>query len=212
MAVVTFTYPVTKNSIGACTIDAFVSEQYEWGVDVTDIPVEDGDNVNDNAVEQPVGISVEAFIGCTEFAVLEGGNPDPNNIPQDDPKARIKQKHEELLRLVHEKQPLDVVMGLDTFHNMVITSYVIPRDVETGADLSFSMTFKQVSIIKSEKTQINGKKATTTNQGTAPSKKVFAADKKNTATGTGTDAGTTGSTEEHKSKVLTALKGRLFPK
>jgi hypothetical protein len=38
---------------------------------------------------------------------------------------------------------------------MVITSFSISRDVETGADLPFSMSFQKIKTVKSEETQIS---------------------------------------------------------
>jgi hypothetical protein len=38
---------------------------------------------------------------------------------------------------------------------MAITSFIIDRDAETGANLPFSMEFKKIKIVKSDTTQIN---------------------------------------------------------
>jgi hypothetical protein len=78
-----------------------------------------------------------------------------DDLPAEDPKARIKQAYFELLRLVRKKQPVTVVMGLDTFDNMIITSFNIGREAATGADLPFGMSFKKIDIVKSETTAIN---------------------------------------------------------
>jgi hypothetical protein len=61
---------------------------------------------------------------------------------------------------------------------MIITSFDIDRDAQTGADLMFSMTFKQVRIIKSESTTINSstgggdQTAGTANGGVQGTKKI----------------------------------------
>jgi hypothetical protein len=73
----------------------------------------------------------------------------------DDPKSRIRQAYNELLRMKRARQPLDVVTGLDTFTNMMIVSFSISRDVETGADLPFSMSLQKIETVKSEETQIS---------------------------------------------------------
>jgi hypothetical protein len=97
--------------------------------------------------------------------------------------ARIRRAYQELLRLKRAKELIDVVMGLDTFTDMVITSFVIDRAVENGADLPFSMEFKRVKIVKSEPTAINASSTTapktaasdqiseTANEGTAVTEK-----------------------------------------
>jgi len=181
MAIVNFTYQKTPKSIGGFEIDAFLSESYSFKNNVTDIPVEDGSVVNDHVVSEATEISIQAFIGRTKFETLEGDVPESvDDLPAEDPKARIKQAYFELKRLKEDRQPVTVVLGLDTFPNMVITSFDIDRSVETGADLPFGMSFKQVRIIKSETTTINSSSSTgggdqtagTANGGVVGTKKV----------------------------------------
>jgi hypothetical protein len=156
MGIISFAYPKTPKSIGGFEIDVILSENYGFSNSVTDIPVEDGSNVNDHVVSESPDISIQAFISRAKYEVWDGDIPETiDELPADDPKARIKQAYLELRRLMDDKQPLTVVLGLDTFENMVITSFEIDRDVQTGADLPFSMSFKQVRIIKSETTTVN---------------------------------------------------------
>jgi len=166
MGIVNFTYQKTPKSIGGFEIDAFLSESYKFANQVTEFPVEDGSNVNDHVTSEAVEISIQAFIGKAQFEVWEGDLPETmEDLPTDDPKARIKQAYYELLSLKDDKQPLTVVLGLDTFENMVITSFEIDRDVSTGADLPFSMSFKQVRIISSETTTVNASNASAKSSG-----------------------------------------------
>jgi hypothetical protein len=180
MGIVTFTYQKTPKSIGGFEIDAFLSEHISHSNTVTDIPVEDGSNANDHVVGNSDEIQVKAFIGKTQVATWEGNIPEsPDEIPVEDAKARIKQAYYELLRLMKIKQPVDVVLGLATFSNMIITTFDIDREAATGADLPFDMAFKQIRIIKSETTTITANSspagdqtAGTVNMGTAGTKKV----------------------------------------
>jgi hypothetical protein len=156
MAIISFTYQRTPKSIGGFEIDAAITEKYGFGNTVTDIPVEEGDDVNDHVVSEAPTISIQALIGRTKFEEMSGDIPESEaDLPKDDPKARIKQAYLELKRLTDEKKPLTVILGLDTCDNMVITSFEIDRDVQTGADLLFTMTFKKVRVIKSKTTAIS---------------------------------------------------------
>jgi hypothetical protein len=155
MAIVTFSYQKTPKSIGGFEIDAFVSEQITHSNSVTDVPLEDGSTASDHVVENADEIQIQAFIGKAKFESWEGKIPETaNELPQEDPKSRIKQAYFELLRITKEKQPVDVVMGLTTATNMVITSFQIGREAATGANLPFTMAFKKVRIVKSETTTI----------------------------------------------------------
>jgi hypothetical protein len=62
LGVLSFTYRKTPKSIGGFEIDVILSESYGFSNSVTDIPVEDGSNVNDHVVSESPDISIQAFI------------------------------------------------------------------------------------------------------------------------------------------------------
>jgi hypothetical protein len=63
--------------------------------------------------------------------------------------------YQELRRMKSAKLPVTVVLGLGTFKNMIITTFNIGRDVETGADLSFDMTFNELKVVRSQSVEIS---------------------------------------------------------
>jgi hypothetical protein len=180
MPEVSFTYNIPEKSIGGFVIDAFLAEHYSFSNDVTTIPVEEGSIISDHIVEQQDVISVEAFIGNTEFAVIANNGEVLASIQPPDKTARIRQAYQELLRLMRKKETIDVVLGLSPFSNMVITSFNIDRDAGNGADLPFSMEFKSIKIVKSEEAAVSAsapgagagdQAAGTSNQGTSSTTK-----------------------------------------
>ena len=152
---IAFQYQVPKKMIGTFVVDAFLAEHYQFSNSVTDIPVEEGSNINDHIVEDQDVISVEAFIGNTAFEVVTIDGNSVSNLQAPDRMARVRQAYQELKKLTKSKQPMDVVLGLETFTNMVITSFIIDREVETGANLPFTMEFKKLQIVHSDTTKIN---------------------------------------------------------
>lgn len=161
MAEIAFQYNVPQKMIGTFVVDAFTAEHYSFSNSVTDIPVEEGSNVADHIMEEQDVISVEAFIGNTAFEVIASDGNSISNLEAPDRMSRIVQAYQELKKLTKEKKTLDVVLGLETLTDMVITSFNIDRDVETGANLPFSMEFKKIKIIKSDTTQINASSSDT---------------------------------------------------
>jgi len=159
---INFTYPIPDKGIaekGAAlfVIDAFLVETYNFANRLTNLTVEEGGNISDHVIEEPDTIDIEAFIGQTEFKTAMGSSDTDLSkveIP-DDPKSRIRQAYHELLRMKRERQPVDVVTGLDTYTDMVITTFNISRDAESGEDLPFSMSFQKIKTVKSEETQIS---------------------------------------------------------
>jgi hypothetical protein len=155
MPEVAFQYQIPQKTIGTFVVDAFLAEHYQFSNSVTDIPVEEGGNISDNIVEDQDVISVEAFIGNTAFEVITADGNSVSNLEAPDRMARVQQSYQALKKLVKDKKLVDVVLGLETFTDMAITSFTIDRDAETGANLPFSMEFKKIKVVKSDTTRIN---------------------------------------------------------
>jgi hypothetical protein len=152
---IAFQYQIPQKMIGTFVVDAFIAEHYQFSNSVTDIPVEEGSNINDHIVEDQDVISIEAFIGNTAFEVITTDGNSVSNLDAPDRMARVRQAYQELKKMTKAEKPLDVVLGLETFTNMAITSFIIDREAETGANLPFAMEFKKIKIVHSDTTQIN---------------------------------------------------------
>jgi hypothetical protein len=155
MPEIAFQYQVPQKTIGTFVVDAFLAEHYSFSNSVTDIPVEEGSNIADHIIEDQDVISVEAFIGNTAFAVITKDGNSVSNLEASDRMERVRQAYLELKRLTKAKEPLDVVLGLETFTDMAITSFSIDREAETGANLPFTMEFRKIKIVHSDATKIN---------------------------------------------------------
>jgi hypothetical protein len=155
MPEIAFQYQVPQKMIGTFVVDAFLAEHYKFSNSVTDIPVEEGSNIADHIVEDQDVISVEAFIGNTAFEVITIDGNSVSNLEAPDRMARVRQAYQELKKLTKAKKPLDVVLGLETFTGMAITSFTIDREAETGANLPFTMEFRKLKIVHSDTTKIN---------------------------------------------------------
>jgi hypothetical protein len=192
---IAFQYQIPKKMIGTYEVDAFIAEHYNFSNAVTDIPVEEGSNIADHIVENQDVISVEAFIGNTAFEVITIDGNSVSNLEAPDRMERVRQAYQELKRLTKAKELLDVVLGLETFTNMAITSFAIDREAETGANLPFSMEFKKLKIIHSDTTQIN-----------ASNKEAGAAGDQTAGT---TNAGTSGTEQPQDSIVKEAWRANV---
>jgi hypothetical protein len=155
MPEIAFQYQIPTKMIGTFIVDAFIAEHYQFSNSVTDIPVEEGSNIADHIVEEQDVISVEAFIGNTAFEVITKEGNAVSNLQAPDRMARVQQAYQELKKLVKTKETIDVVLGLETFTGMAITLFNIDRDVETGANLPFTMEFKKIKVVHSDTTKIN---------------------------------------------------------
>jgi hypothetical protein len=161
MPEIAFQYQAPQKMIGTFIVDAFIAEHYQFSNSVTDIPVEEGSNINDHIIEDQDVISVEAFIGNTAFEVVTPDGNSVSNLQAPDRMSRILQAYQELKKLTKTKKPLDVVLGLETFTSMAITAFNIDREVETGANLPFTMEFRKLKIVHSDTTKIKASAAVT---------------------------------------------------
>lgn len=146
-------YPTGEDATAGIEIDAFLSETYSFSNKITDKPSE-GDTQSGTGTVTDEGdeLSVEAFIGATKFEVVQSAPPSSladADIPDEYPFDRVTSAFEELKRLKETKQPMDIVTGLTTMSGMVIESLEITRDESTGADLSFTCTFKKAPVTAS---------------------------------------------------------------
>jgi hypothetical protein len=155
MPEIAFQYQIPQKMIGTYIVDAFIAEHYQFSNSATDIPVEEGSNIADHIVEDQDVISVEAFIGNTAFEVVTKDGNTVSNLQAPDRMARVRQAYQELKKMTKAKQLLDVVLGLETFTGMAITSFTIDREAATGANLPFTMEFKKLRIVHSDTAKIN---------------------------------------------------------
>lgn len=144
-------YPTGEDSTAGIEIDAFISEKYRFGNKITDKPAEgEEQNGTGTVTEEPDELTVEAFIGATKFEVVLSAPPsNTRSLSEEYPRDRVVSAYEELKRLKETKQPMDIVTGLTTMSGMIIESLEIDRDELTGADLSFSCTFKKAPVATS---------------------------------------------------------------
>jgi major membrane immunogen (membrane-anchored lipoprotein) len=169
-----------KDDSEGFVIDAFMVESYSFTNSVTNIPVEEGSTISDHVVEEQDVVSIQAFIGNAEFIAADSSDSLSKEPP--DRMARVLKSYKELLRLKRTREVCTVTTGLDVYTDMIITSLNIDRDVETGANLPFSMEFKRIKIVKPETVAINAgapapgsgaaadQVAGTVNEGTASTK------------------------------------------
>lgn len=138
MAQVNFATSRVK-TIGGIEVDAFLREQHSRSTQVSDIQVEDGSNISDNAVLDPIPLSIEGIIGPGAASTGSGA-----------PTNRVLEAFNKLDNLWQTAAVISVRTGLKIYDNMMITSFDVDRDASNGQSLPFTMTLKQTRIIKSQ--------------------------------------------------------------
>jgi len=102
---------------------------------ITDLPLESGRNVSDNATMAPLRVRLQGIV--SNMIVAPGRNQE--------------QPHQTwmiLEEMMKTKQLLSLSSRLRFHENLMIEQLDIPENVRTGSSLQFDMTLKQVDFVK----------------------------------------------------------------
>lgn len=162
MSLVTFYYKnQPRGKIGGIRVDATISDGLTLTSAISKYPVEDGSNISDNITIEPGEMNIRGLVTDTPFFL-----PDTHenaNFKKGE-ESRVKTAYEALLALHANREPFNIVTGLDVYTNVFFTSLEISRDSNTGEALVFDGKFQKIIfatpvIVKIPKEKIrNGKK------------------------------------------------------
>lgn len=124
------------NLISTLQVDVTLSESHEFPSTVTEKPVEDGSNINDNVI---LGNSKLTISGILTDERLGTSQFDKWRALQD------------IRRL---REPFTVVTSLGAYTDMIFTSITATRDVGSTGAVFFNADLTQVRIIASETAQV----------------------------------------------------------
>lgn len=124
------------NLISTLQVDVTLSESHEFPSNVTEKPVEDGSNINDNVIlgnEKLTinGILTDERLGTSQF-----------------------DKWRALLDIRRSREPFTVVTSLGAYTSMIFTNISTTRDVASTGAVFFTADLTQVRIIASETAQV----------------------------------------------------------
>lgn len=179
MTLVTFYYnDKPRGKIGGVSIDATISDAVSYTAGITSYPVEDGSFISDNINIKPYSVTIRGIISDDPLFLT---NTDENIAFNQEDNSRVKDAYERLLNLYNQKEPFDVVTGLDIYKDVFFTSFDINRDADTGQALSFEAKFQNILFASSKIIPIPREKVT-------PNKKDIAQSDVNRGAEQATDA------------------------
>ena len=164
---------VSPGQIGSLLLDATIREQHSYRNRVSNYPVEETSFISDHVQREPERITIDGFITQTPVAYLGGALStltskafgwDSQKDTAFRTTNRIQEAFTELLKMAGYDYPvqegtgavtknpvqlIDVVTGLRSYTNMVITDLNIPRDSNTGHTLRFTLTLQKLVLTES---------------------------------------------------------------
>lgn len=129
-------YGDTFNNIGVLQVDVTISESHQYDSQVTDKPVEDGRNVNDNVILLAPEITIRGVLTDERLG------------------TSFAEKWQALLDLRASREAFAVTTSLGTYTDMIFTSLRCDREVSTAGAVFFDATIKNIYIISSETAQV----------------------------------------------------------
>lgn len=164
-------------------VDVTVSDEISFQNELTQHPVEEGQDVTDHVRSKPLQIKIEGllsgspisldldtkglitsgasivnqqlggFKGALGAATVAGAGKIGGKL-MGETADPLLQARDKLLELASKRTPMRYVHKLKNFDDMIITSLSFPRDKSIGRALKFNMTLQQINIVKSETTFI----------------------------------------------------------
>lgn len=142
MSLVTFFYKnQPRGKIGSVMIDATINDGVSYSSEVSKFPVEDGSFISDHITIDPYAVDIRGVITDTPFFLPD---TDENANFKNGEESRVKSAYESLLALYSNKEPFNVVTGLDVYTNVFFTAFDVSRDANTGAALVFEAKFQKI--------------------------------------------------------------------
>jgi hypothetical protein len=134
-----------KNLISTIELDVIIVESATSTVRLTQNPVENGADINDHIIVEPLTFTVEGVVSNVSSTFVDAFASAPTVFSRSTSKAQ--DAWTELLKLQAEKTPFDLKQGLKTYDNVVILTLSQAQDKDTANGLFFTSTMKQLILV-----------------------------------------------------------------
>lgn len=120
-----------RTSVSSVVLDAVISEDHQYNSRVTSYPVENGLNISDHIINEPEILSITGVVSDTPLSFLAPFNRSVNAFNA-------------LVEIHNRRERISVVTGIKVYDDMVITSLNVPRNVQSGQSLTFSIELQKM--------------------------------------------------------------------
>lgn len=134
-----------KNLISTVELDIIISEGATATARLTSNPVENGADMNDHIIIDPMTFNVSGVVSNISSNIIGQILNLPNVFSQETSKAQ--EAWEELLELQTKREPFTLVQGLKEYENIIILSLSESQDKDTANGLFFTATMQEVIFV-----------------------------------------------------------------
>lgn len=131
--------------IGTIEIDAFLAETSNATAKVTKNPVENGADINDHVIIEPMTFTVNGVVSNTSSSSINqfGGAASTGSSGQ----TKAQQIWSDLLKLQASREPFTLTLGLKAYDNVIIQSLSADQDKSTANALFFTASFSEIILV-----------------------------------------------------------------
>ena len=119
------------------TFDVILNENHSFNSSVSDHRIENGSVISDHINNDVISESLTVMV--SNYSVNHRFRADGN---------RAQNAYDKLKALWEAREAVTIVTVLETFNDVAITSISVPRSIGDGESLTFSISFKQIQIVK----------------------------------------------------------------
>lgn len=135
------------NFIGEIELDVIISETTNTSSTITSNPVENGSDVNDNIIMNPMTFSISGIVSDTKVSPFGGLNT-LSSFASDSTPSR--DAWEDLLELQADRTPFTLITNLKAYDNIVIEGLNTTQDKETSKALYFTANLREIIFVGSQ--------------------------------------------------------------
>lgn len=119
------------HTIAGVHVSVLKSEQHDFSLNVTNLPLEDGTNIRDHAFVQPKEITIS-------FEMVNTDTKDP------------KSAFDQFKQLLEERTLLELVTEHQTYQNMILASFSATHSAPFKSAFAGTLNFKEINFVTIE--------------------------------------------------------------
>jgi len=135
------------NFIEEIELDIIVNESAQTNSTITSNPIENGADVNDHIIINPMTFSITGIVSNTKVSILGGLNTLESFASDSTPSADA---WEDLLELQTSRTPFTLITNLKAYDNVVIENLSESQDKDTSNSLHFTANLREIIFVGSE--------------------------------------------------------------
>lgn len=131
-----------RTSVSSVVLDAVISEAHVYNSRVTNYPIEDGRIISDHIINDPDTLQLTGLVSDTPLSFLAPFNRSVNAFNT-------------IVEIHNRRERITVVTGIKVYTDMVITSFQVPRNLQSGQSLTFVIDLQKILIDSSVRVILN---------------------------------------------------------